>query len=38
MSTVLFVKANNRSLEQAVSVKLFEAFLDSYIETRLRPL
>lgn len=33
MSTVLFVKANNRSLEQAVSVRLFQAFLDSYKES-----
>ncbi|MEK8129294.1 FMN-dependent NADH-azoreductase [Paenibacillus filicis] len=30
MSTVLFVKANNRPVEQAVSVKLHEAFLESY--------
>ncbi|WP_159886623.1 FMN-dependent NADH-azoreductase [Paenibacillus puerhi] len=30
MSTVLFVKANNRPAEQAVSVKLHEAFLESY--------
>ena len=27
MATVLFVKANNRPAEQAVSVKLYEAFL-----------
>ncbi|MBD2823232.1 FMN-dependent NADH-azoreductase, partial [Xenorhabdus sp. 42] len=26
MATVLFVKANNRPAEQAVSVKLYEAF------------
>ncbi|WP_314589075.1 FMN-dependent NADH-azoreductase [Paenibacillus terrigena] len=31
MSTVLFVKANNRPVEQAVSVKLYEAFLKSYV-------
>jgi FMN-dependent NADH-azoreductase len=30
MSTVLFVKANDRAIEQAVSVKLYHAFLDSY--------
>ncbi|WP_239616670.1 FMN-dependent NADH-azoreductase [Cohnella mopanensis] len=30
MSTVLFVKANDRAIEQAVSVKLYQAFLDSY--------
>lgn len=30
MSTVLFVKANDRGIEQAVSVKLYQAFLDSY--------
>lgn len=30
MSTVLFVKANNRPVEQAVSVKLYYAFLESY--------
>lgn len=30
METVLFVKANNRPAEQAVSVKLYEAFLESY--------
>ncbi|MNJ41336.1 FMN-dependent NADH-azoreductase 1 [compost metagenome] len=33
MSTVLFVKANNRGLEQAVSVMLYQAFLDSYKES-----
>ncbi|MBM7703919.1 FMN-dependent NADH-azoreductase [Metabacillus iocasae] len=33
MATVLFVKANNRPAEQAVSVKLYEAFLASYTET-----
>ncbi|MGY0008662.1 FMN-dependent NADH-azoreductase [Bacillus anthracis] len=32
MATVLFVKANNRPAEQAVSVKLYEAFLASYKE------
>ncbi|WP_169084862.1 FMN-dependent NADH-azoreductase [Paenibacillus sp. PL91] len=30
MSTVLFVKANDRGIEQATSVKLYQAFLDSY--------
>ncbi|HHL0972802.1 FMN-dependent NADH-azoreductase [Bacillus thuringiensis serovar kyushuensis] len=33
MATVLFVKANNRPAEQAVSVKLYEAFLANYKET-----
>lgn len=33
MTTVLFVKANNRPAEQAVSVKLYEAFLASYKES-----
>ncbi len=33
MTTVLFVKANNRPVDQAVSVKLFEAFLASYKES-----
>ncbi|MDR7240161.1 FMN-dependent NADH-azoreductase [Neobacillus drentensis] len=32
MTTVLFVKANNRPANQAVSVKLYEAFLASYKE------
>lgn len=32
MNTVLFVKANDRGIEQAVSVKLYHAFLDSYKE------
>ncbi|WP_458119274.1 FMN-dependent NADH-azoreductase [Paenibacillus sp. Z6-24] len=30
MSKVLFVKANNRPADQAVSVQLYEAFLNSY--------
>lgn len=30
MKTVLFIKANNRPAEEAVSVKLYETFLDSY--------
>ncbi|MNP05648.1 FMN-dependent NADH-azoreductase 1 [compost metagenome] len=30
MSTVLFVKANNRPVEQAISVQLYYAFLESY--------
>ncbi|CAJ1004412.1 MULTISPECIES: FMN-dependent NADH-azoreductase [Bacillales] len=33
MSKVLFVKANNRPIEQSVSVKLYHAFLDSYKES-----
>ncbi|MCJ8011492.1 FMN-dependent NADH-azoreductase [Paenibacillus sp. KQZ6P-2] len=33
MSTVLFVKANNRPADQAVSVKLYDAFLASYKES-----
>lgn len=33
MTTVLFVKANNRPAKQAVSVKLYEAFLASYKES-----
>lgn len=33
MSTILFVKANDRSIEQAVSVKLYHAFLDAYKES-----
>ncbi|KEK25577.1 FMN-dependent NADH-azoreductase [Bacillus gaemokensis] len=33
MTTVLFVKANNRPADQAVSVKLYEAFLASYRES-----
>lgn len=33
MSTVLFVKANNRPADQAVSVMLYQAFLDSYKES-----
>lgn len=33
MTTVLFVKANNRPAEQAVSVKLYEAFLAGYKES-----
>ncbi|MDQ0247506.1 FMN-dependent NADH-azoreductase [Bacillus fengqiuensis] len=34
MTTVLFVKANNRPADQAVSVKLYEAFLASYKESQ----
>lgn len=30
MSNVLFIKANDRAIEQAVSVKLYQAFLESY--------
>ncbi|PEJ33553.1 FMN-dependent NADH-azoreductase [Peribacillus butanolivorans] len=33
MTTVLFVKANNRPANQAVSVKLYEGFLASYKES-----
>ncbi|MCD4646708.1 FMN-dependent NADH-azoreductase [Bacillus mycoides] len=33
MATVLFVKANNRPADQAVSVKLYYAFLASYKES-----
>ncbi|HWI46720.1 MAG TPA: FMN-dependent NADH-azoreductase [Rummeliibacillus sp.] len=33
MTTVLFVKANNRPATQAVSVKLYEAFFENYKET-----
>ena len=33
MTTVLFVKANNRPADQAVSVRLYEAFLTSYKES-----
>ncbi|EEM12724.1 FMN-dependent NADH-azoreductase 1 [Bacillus pseudomycoides] len=33
MTTVLFVKANNRPADQAVSAKLYEAFLASYKES-----
>ena len=33
MSKVLFIKANDRPVEQAVSVKLYEAFVKSYKET-----
>ncbi|TMW70977.1 FMN-dependent NADH-azoreductase [Alteribacter natronophilus] len=32
MAKVLFVKANNRPIEQAVSVKLYKSFTDSYRE------
>ncbi|QGQ94603.1 FMN-dependent NADH-azoreductase [Paenibacillus psychroresistens] len=32
MSSILFVKANNRPVEYAVSVKLYEAFLENYKE------
>jgi FMN-dependent NADH-azoreductase len=33
MRKVLFVKTNNRPVEQAVSVKLYEAFLKNYVES-----
>jgi FMN-dependent NADH-azoreductase len=35
MTTVLFVKANNRPAHQAVSVKLFDTFLTSYKKSNL---
>ncbi|MBP1155587.1 MULTISPECIES: FMN-dependent NADH-azoreductase [unclassified Paenibacillus] len=33
MATVLFIKANSRPIEQAVSVKLYQSFLESYKES-----
>ena len=33
MTTILFVKANNRPADQSVSVKLYDAFLASYKES-----
>ncbi|WP_078595978.1 FMN-dependent NADH-azoreductase [Evansella clarkii] len=33
MANVLFIKANNRPIEQSVSVKLYQSFVDSYKET-----
>ncbi|RSK25891.1 FMN-dependent NADH-azoreductase [Bacillus sp. HMF5848] len=33
MTNVLFIKANSRPFEQAVSVKLYQTFLDSYKAT-----
>jgi FMN-dependent NADH-azoreductase len=33
MANVLFIKANNRPIEQAVSVKLYHKFLESYKES-----
>jgi FMN-dependent NADH-azoreductase len=33
MAKVLFIKANSRPIEQAVSVKLYHTFLDSYKES-----
>ncbi|USG66226.1 FMN-dependent NADH-azoreductase [Brevibacillus ruminantium] len=33
MSKVLFIKANNRPADQAVSVKLYQAFVETYKET-----
>lgn len=33
MSTVLFVKANNRPVEQSATVKLYESFVKTYKET-----
>lgn len=31
MTTTLFIKANNRPANQAISVKLYETFLASYM-------
>ena len=33
MANVLFIKANSRPIEQAVSVQMYQAFLDSYKES-----
>ncbi|TXC89777.1 FMN-dependent NADH-azoreductase [Metabacillus litoralis] len=33
MANVLFIKANSRPIEQAISVQLYQAFLDSYKES-----
>ncbi|OPA02046.1 FMN-dependent NADH-azoreductase [Bacillus cereus] len=33
MSKVLFIKANDRPIEQAISVQLYEAFIKTYRET-----
>lgn len=33
MTNVLFIKANSRPIEQAVSVQLYQAFLESYKES-----
>lgn len=33
MTKVLFIKANSRPIDQAVSVQLYQAFLDSYKES-----
>jgi len=33
MTSALFIKANSRPIEQAVSVQLYQAFLDSYKES-----
>lgn len=33
MSTILFVKANDRPADQAVSVQMYDAFLNAYKET-----
>ncbi|SHE79973.1 FMN-dependent NADH-azoreductase [Seinonella peptonophila] len=33
MSTVLFIKANNRSVKESISLKLYHSFLESYQET-----
>ncbi|MFD1953181.1 FMN-dependent NADH-azoreductase [Paenibacillus thailandensis] len=33
MTTTLFIKANNRSAEHSVSVKMYDAFLSSYKES-----
>lgn len=36
MSNILFVKANDRPADQAVSVKLYDAFLSAYKEVSPR--
>ena len=36
MTTTLFVKANNRPSAYSVSVKLYEAFMKSYMESHPR--
>jgi FMN-dependent NADH-azoreductase len=33
MANILFVKVNNRPAEQAVSVKMYETFLQTYKES-----
>ncbi|MEW9671079.1 FMN-dependent NADH-azoreductase [Ammoniphilus sp. 3BR4] len=38
MTTTLFVKANDRPIEQSISVKLYDAFLNSYRESHPRDI